>query len=111
MDKSYLQVVYNDGDDTEPIDFAIADNVDNVAWVWGSEPWNDVQFECTHPSQCVVYEDDDVCGECALCGATCDWHWEPDGEGHKEREPHNWEVPANPQGIIGEYLKELQGDF
>ena len=60
-------------------------------------------------------------GECAICGATCDWHYEKEvvNEGHdedgnytcqveKERVPHEWYFPKKIGGIVGKYLKELQ---
>lgn len=111
----------DDPDDYEPIDFSIEDGEDNVAWVWGSDPWNDVQIECNHPEECVEFGDDDEQGECALCGATCDWGWVTDvvDEGHDEdgayfartgevRQIGEWHHPKKIGGIVGRYLKHLQ---
>ena len=110
-----LKVRYNDAPDAEPIDWIIYDDEDNVAFVWGSEPWNDVQVECDHPSQCVEFDDDEPVGSCALCGATCETHYEAD-EGNVEDYhwsgrrlvPTSWTMPNKPGGIIGDYLKDLQ---
>ena len=112
----------SDPDDYEPIDFSIEDGEDNVAWVWGSEPFNDVQIECNHPYECVDFgNDENECGECQICGAQCDWHWVYDvvDEGHdmdgryyaKEgevREITEWYYPKKIGGSVGESLKELQ---
>ena len=105
---------------TEPIDFSIDDGTDNVAWVWGSEPWHDVEIECNHPEECIEWGDDDECGECLLCGDQCTWRWveetEYDGtddNGNIEysksgyRDIAEWHH-TDSKGIIGEYLKELQ---
>lgn len=111
----------DDPDDYEPIDFSIEDGEDNVAWVWGSDPWNDVQIECNHPEECVEFGDDDEQGVCAICGATCDWGWVTEivDEGHDEggayfaqtgevRQIGEWHRPKKIGGIVGEYLKHLQ---
>lgn len=106
-----LKVYWSEADDREPIDFSISDGEDNVCWVWGSEPWKDVQIECDHPYGCVEYDDDETVGECALCGATCDWHYETnlgDDMLVKERIPHDWHMPDKIGGIVGRYLKRLQ---
>jgi hypothetical protein len=113
-----------DDDDYEPIDFTIHDKADNVAWVWGSNPWNDVQIECDHPEMCVEWGDDDEQGECKICGAKCDWHWENEvvDEGHNDdgscyirtgmvRKIHDWHMPKTIGGIVGEYMTYLQGKW
>ena len=104
----------SEADDREPIDFSIADDNDNVAWVWGSEPWTDVQVECTHPYELIEWGDDNERGVCPLCGATCDWSWVEDlgsvGDYHwegREREPYRWYV-GKIGGLIGEYLEGLK---
>ena len=110
----------DDPDDYEPIDFSISDETDNVAWVWGSEPFSDVQVECDHPEISIEWGDDDECGECPLCGAQCNWHWAKDvvNEGHDcdgnyyaysgdVREIDEWHKTKN-KGLIGKYLKHLQ---
>ena len=94
--------------DSEPIDFDISDGEDNVAWVWGSEPFSDVQCECNHPYQCIEFGDKEEQGECILCGAYCDWHYEKDDEGHDVPEPHDWYPTKKVGGLIGKYLKHLQ---
>lgn len=94
----------------EPIDFEIRDDDDTLwATVWGSEPFDDVQIDCDHPS--IEYDDDETVGECPICGATCTWHWQVSGDdGYiiKEQIPDHWDKPEKIGGIVGEYLKELQ---
>lgn len=110
-----LKVRYNDAPDAEPIDWIIYDDEDNVAFVWGSEPWKDVQVECNHPDQCIEYDDDEPVGICALCGATCDCHYEVDDGSVEDYAwsgrrlvPTSWAMSKEPGGIIGDYLKDLQ---
>lgn len=112
-----LKVRYNDNPDAEPIDFEIYDDEDNVAWVWGSHPTEDIQVECNHPEQCVVFDDDEPTGYCELCGAKCECHYENDSgniEDHywngRKLVPHEWEEPIEPGGIIGKYLKEMENN-
>lgn len=97
-----LTVRESDAPDRTPIDFSIEDGNDNVCWVWGDTP-EDLEIECDHPDNCVEYCDDETVGECLLCGKTCDWHWQPDGEGGKERVPHSWHEGEG--GIIKQYLR------
>lgn len=101
-----LKVRYSEAEDKQPIDFSIEDNQDNVCWVWGKTP-EDVEIECDHPYQCIDWGDDDECGECELCGASCEWHWEDDGEGGQDRAVHTWHNPERIGGLVGKYLKEL----
>lgn len=107
-----LRMRESDSEDREPIDFAIEDDNDNVCWVWGSEPWTDIQVECDHPYQCIDWGDDDEMGECELCGAQCHWHWEYNYDnGYKagERVIHGWERPDKKiGGLVGKYIKHLQ---
>lgn len=110
-----LKVRYNEAPDAEPIDWIIYDDEDNVAFVWGSEPWKDVQVECNHPDQCIEYDDDEPVGRCALCGATCETHYEADNGNVEDYAwsgrrlvPTSWTTPNKPGGIIGDYLKDLQ---
>ena len=110
--------------DVEPIDFSIDDGTDNVAWVWGSEPFHDVEIECNHPEECIEWGDDDECGECLLCGAQCNWGWVDDvvnegydGDGNyyvqtgKVREISDWHSEGKFKGLIGKYLKHLQENW
>ena len=113
-----LKILYSDDEDREPIDFTIADDEDNVAWVWGSEPFKDVEVECTHPAQCVVFDDDEPTGYCELCGATCDAHYEMDSGNVEDYYwsgrrlvPTEWCTPKEVGGIIGKHLKELQENW
>ena len=110
-----LKVRYNEAPDSEPIDIIIYDDEDNVAFAWGSEPWKDVQVECNHPDQCIEYDDDEPVGRCALCGATCETHYEADNGNVEDyawsgrrQVPTSWTMPKEPGGIIGEYIKDLQ---
>lgn len=105
-----LRVEHSQDQEREPIDFEIRDDQD-ILWatVWGSEPSYDVQIDCDHPA--VEYDDDETVGECPICGATCDWHYQTsvdDGYTIKERMPHEWYYPKKIGGIVGEYLKKLQ---
>lgn len=108
--KEYGLTMYQKDDpNREPIDFTIADSYgNNVCWVWGKTP-EDTEVDCNHPY--VEYGDDDERGECKICGATCDWHWEEsadDGYTIQEHMPHAWYIPDRIGGIIGEYLNELK---
>ena len=105
-----LRMRQSDDPEREAIDFTVEDEEDNVAYVWGSEPWNDIQVECNHPYQCIEFGDHDEQGECLLCGAMCDWHGEPDEEGHAYPTPHEW-YSGELGGILGDYIKELQRRF
>lgn len=97
---------------SEPIDFDIidADTGEHYATIWGTHPVNDINIECEHPTELVEYEDDETQGECPICGAYCDWHFEEEvvNEGHDEdgnytcqvvkvRVPHEW----HNQGVSG----------
>ena len=113
-----LHVVWNDDQNSEPIDFAIADEDDNVCWVWGRKPNKDIQVECNHPNECVVFSDDEPTGWCELCGASCACHYETDAGNVEDYYwsgrrlvPHSWEMPDEPKGIIGDYIKKLKEDF
>lgn len=120
--KIYHKEHYDDSDDTddyEPIDFSIDDGTDNVAWVWGSHPIDDVEVECNHPEAAIEWGDDDECGECLLCGNQCTWRWveEEEYEGADEdgypvssksgyRDITEWHRTGN-KGLIGKYLEEM----
>lgn len=102
-----LHIEHSQADDREPIDFEIRNSQDELfATVWGSNPWSDVQIDCDH--DIAEFDDDETVGECVLCGGTCDWHYEYDGEGHKRKVAHEWYHPKKIGGIVGRYLKELQ---
>lgn len=99
----------NDSPDRDLVDFTIEDGEDNVASVWGNKP-DDVDFECSHPYQCIEFgADQEEQGECLLCGSWCDWHGVPDEDGHAYPEPHEWYLRRDVGGLIGKYLKELKG--
>lgn len=102
-----LHVEYSEADDREPIDFEIRDDRGELyATVWGSHPTDDVQIDCEH--DLVEYDDDETVGECPICGATCDWHYEDDGEGHQIKVPHDWLTGGVIGGVVGRELKRLQ---
>lgn len=114
-----LAIRESEANDRLPIDFSIEDLNDNVAWVWGQNP-RDVEIECDHPEECIEWGDDDERGECAICGAQCDWHYEERivSEGHDEdgnytcqvakvRVHHEWHRPDKTSGIIKQILDEL----
>lgn len=99
----------SDNPDREPIDFMVEDGGENVAWVWGKTP-QDIGWECDHPT--VEFDDDETVGECVLCGATCDWHWNTyadAGYTQKEQVPYDWHKPEKVEGLIKEYLNETYG--
>lgn len=107
-----LNVRESDNPERLPIDFAIEDEDDNIAWVWGHN-LDDVQVECNHAL--VAYGNEDEQGECVICGAHCDWHNEDDSgsveDYHwdgKNPVPHQWYKAETPGGFIGEYLKRLE---
>ena len=103
-----LSLRENDSPEREPVDFMIEDEDDNVAWVWGTKP-GDVDWECSHPYQCIEFgEDREEQGECLLCGSYCDWHGVADENGHTSPEPHEWYPRQRAGGLIGKYLEELE---
>lgn len=104
-----MHVEYSEAQDREPIDFEVRNDRDDLcATVWGSDPFDDVQVDCEHDA--VEFSDDDTVGECALCGAVCNWHWEVTSDGDtvmKERFIDGWDKPSI-GGVIGKELKRLQ---
>lgn len=103
-----LTFVENDDESRERIDFIIKEDNDGVAAVWGNKP-DDVDFECSHPYQCIAFGDGEEQCECLLCGSFGDYHYEEDDQGNKVPEPHEWYPRRDVGGLIGEYLKELEG--
>ena len=107
-----LRVRESDNPDRLAVDFSIEDENDNVAWVWGTP--EDYEVECDHGI--VEYDDDEHVGECLICGATCDWHFEEDngnvGDYYwngKYKVPHSWHYEKDRGGIIKQYVKEVYG--
>lgn len=107
-----LKIRWSDNPDASPIDFSIEDDQDNVCWVCGNSI-DDVEVECDHPA--VEYDDDETVGECPVCGATCDCHYEADAGNVEDfywsgrrLVPTAWTMPKQPGGVIGKYLKELK---
>ena len=103
-----LKIRWSDNPDASPIDFSIEDDQDNVCWVWGNSI-DDIEVECDHPV--VEYDDDETVGECPVCGATCDWHWQmsaDDGYTIKERVPHSWHKPEKPMGVVKDILNKME---
>lgn len=103
-----LTLAENDDREREKIDFVIKDGGDGVAVVWGNSP-SDVDWECSHPYQCIEFGDGEEQCKCLLCGSFGDYHYEEDDEGHKVPEPHEWYPRRDVGGLIGKYLKELKG--
>lgn len=103
-----LKIRHSDAPDREPIDFSIEDGEDNVAWVWGMNP-NDAEWECNHPYQCIDFGDDELQGECELCGSFCDWHYGDDYDGHRgDPEPHTWYPRKSAGGILDHILNDYK---
>lgn len=107
-----LHIVQSNKKDRMPIDFEIRDSYDTFCTeVWGKTP-DDVEITCEHPA--VEFDDDETVGECPICGATCDWHYESsadDGYVIQERVPHDWHIPEKIGGIVGKYLQELEKEW
>ena len=105
-----IKISQSKDNDRSLIDFALQDKEDNdgVAAVWGNKP-DDVDFECSHPYQCIDFGDGEEQCECTLCGSFGDYHYDKDEEGHDVPEPHDWYPRRDVGGLIGKYLKELQG--
>lgn len=102
-----LHVEHSDSPEREPIDFEIRNDQDELfATVWGSHPTDDIQIDCDH--DLVEYDDDETVGTCPICGATCFWHWEADGEGGRRRVAHEWNKPDKIGGIVGKELARVQ---
>lgn len=110
LDDLDLYAYYSEAKDREAIDFEIrSKKTDELyATVWGSEPWNDVQIDCDH--ELVEWGDDDEQGECILCGATCDWHYEMD-DGYRYKVSHEWHTPKKIGGVVGRELERLQKEW
>lgn len=113
LDQYDLRLRESDNPERLPIDFSVEDDNDNVCWVWGKDI-DDVEVECNHPYQCIDWGDDDECGECQLCGATCSAHYEVDTGNVEDYYwsgrtlvPHEWSPRETPGGIIGDILKEM----
>lgn len=104
-----LKLSEADGPDRQAIDFEIMDGHDAAAWVWGDDLSDtSLDWECNHPSQCLVFGDRDEQGECALCGSYCDWLTTPDSEGHATPEPYEWYPRRTMGGLLGEYIEKLR---
>ena len=103
-----LCVEWSEDKNREPIDFEIRTDGrgELCATVWGSHPTDDIQIDCEHDFwEC---DDDETVGTCPICGATCDWHWGDDGEGHRRRVAHEWYKPDKIGGIVGKDLDRLK---
>ena len=109
--KSYgIKISQSKDDDRSLIDFILQDKDtdEEYATVWGDR-FDDVEWECNHPYQCIEFGDDrEEQGECLLCGSYCDWHGVADENGHTYPEPHDWYPRRDVGGMIGKYLKELK---
>lgn len=107
-----LNIRESDSIDRDNIDFSIEDKEDNVAWAWG-DTFDDVEWECNHAY--VDYDENELVGECVLCGATCDCHREADTGNVEDYYwsgqrlvPHEWYAPTKVGGLISEYIEELK---
>ena len=103
-----LHIVQSDKSDRCKVDFEIRDDYNTFcAEVWGDDA-SDMQIVCEHPA--VEFDDDETVGECPICGATCNWHWDisaDDGYVVKDRMVDYWDNPAEIGGIVGKYIKQL----
>ena len=108
-----LHIDYNNDADREPIDFTIRDGRnDIVASVWGSNPWNDIDWESEHDDMYVEYGDDDEQGEDIISGDMCDWHWVTDTDGIvRWRETNEWHKHKEPGGLIKEIIDDIKERF
>ena len=108
----------SDPDDYMAIDFDIYEDGDKIASVWGSTK-KDVDWDCDHAE--ILWGDDDEKGECLICGALCDWHWEEDvvDEGHDDdgnytcqtaniRVPHDFYWAKTPSAYIKYILDKYE---
>lgn len=106
-----LHVVESTEPDRRKIDFRILDDHNAFcAEISGDNP-NDVEIDCEHPM--VEFDDDEHVGECPICGAWATWHWEESADnGYTVRDKcvDSWDYENVPGGILGKYLKDLQGD-
>lgn len=109
LKKYGLTIRESDNPERQLVDFSIEDGEDNVAWIWGDR-YDNVDWECNHPYQCIDFGDGEEQCECLLCGSYGDYHYEEDDQGNKVPEPHDWYPRRDVGGLIGEYLKELQGE-
>lgn len=100
------------------VDFSIMDKAlgDSVAEVWGYS-FNDIDWDCTHPIECVTFDDDNLAGQCELCGCHCDAHYEADDgnvEGFywsgRRLVPHEWYPRREVGGLIKKILDEMKGE-
>ena len=101
-----LYIEGRDVPDKYPIDFRVKDmDGDVCANVWG-ENSHDLEWECSHPYQCIEFGDDiEEQGQCILCGSYCDWHYVEEEDGSKSKEAHNWYPRRDVGGMIEKYLK------
>lgn len=105
-----MDIVENNDSNRQFIDFSIENEDRTVATVWGDR-FDDVDWECSHPYECVDFGDDtEDQGECLLCGAYCDWHKVPDEYTPGHPEPHEWYPRRDIGGIIKLYIEELRED-
>lgn len=120
-----LYIEHSEAEDREPIDYNIRDKItdERYATVWGSDPLNDIQWDCEHPDELAEMEDIDEQGVCPICGATCDWHWVKDVDEGRDcdgnytareiqvREVLEWHEADKAGGLIGELLKDSERRF
>ena len=105
----FKKIEYPENKNENQIQVVDTETGDVYANLWIDNLGDEIDIECDH--DLVEYEDDETQGECLICGATCDWHYEEsadDGYIVKEPMPHDWHKPDKTGGVIGEYLKNLK---
>lgn len=120
-----LRIEHSEAEDREPIDFDVRDSEsdERYATVWGSNPTNDLQWDCEHPEELIEFGDEDERAVCPICGATFDWGYTPDvAEGEdcdgnyyareiKVRTIGECHEADKPAGIIGDIIKDIERRF
>lgn len=102
-----LHIEESKDEDRKAIDFSITDGYKSC-WVWGNKP-NDLEVDCEHPI--VEFDDDETVGECPVCGATCDWHYESyndDGYTVSDRIPHQWHNNKEIGGLVSKIIEDTK---
>ena len=65
---------------------------------------------CTHPEESIEFGEDDERGECKLCGATCDWHWENDVyDGGDQGDGNGYEIYKTRERVVDYWYSPEEG--